>query len=539
MRMGKIFYPDFFNDVFGPIMQPGSSSCFAGTSRVGRVAGYTLKSDPLRVKILFNPGDHHMLDLGNMMDDRGYLGGLQDFAPDDIRLFSAHESARKAGISYEFGELESDNSHPGSVVFELEGRGGDTSSLTARSIGGGMIETYEINGFQIKWQADTFAVLAWGKDETVLRRASLIFNSSETVPVNTEVVHDSEGRKGFFWEFSRDPDRNKLKNIFEDAAEWRLFPALLPVVTTADRKPQLFRSVDEWQKAADERGISFLDAAIEYEKGFSGWDKEKIWDYFENISSILDNQIHSLEKTGYEKAEDTPNLPIYGKLWDKYAKAGRSLEDPLAQHILVHAFSTNAKLPGVKIVPGPMGTGGGYLYSALDAVREAKGYPHRKLVEGLVVAAGIGAIAYTRAHPSGASGCTGESGVCCAMGSAAVTWMAGGDGTAVDHAASMALQANLGLQCDPIPGGREFPCITRTLRAAITMPLYADLALAGMDPLVPYHEVLDAMEENYRKTPGDRLHGPLCGINCSPAARRCCQSLQTDLMGDKLRYEAG
>lgn len=111
--MGKIFYPDFFNDVFGPIMQPGSSSCFAGTSRVGRVAGYTLKSKPLRVKILFNPGDHHMLDLGNMMDDRGYLGGLQDFAPDDIRLFSAHESARKAGISYEFGELESDNSHPG------------------------------------------------------------------------------------------------------------------------------------------------------------------------------------------------------------------------------------------------------------------------------------------------------------------------------------------------------------------------------------------------------------------------------------------
>ena len=50
--------------------------------------------------------------------------------------------------------------------------------------------------------------------------------------------------------------------------------------------------------------------------------------------------------------------------------------------------------------------------------------------------------------------------------------LAGGDGNAVDRAASMALQANLGLPCDPIPGGREFPCITRTLRAAITMPLY-------------------------------------------------------------------
>jgi len=44
--MPKLFYPDFFNDVFGPIMQPGSSGSFAGTSRVGRIARYTLKSEP-------------------------------------------------------------------------------------------------------------------------------------------------------------------------------------------------------------------------------------------------------------------------------------------------------------------------------------------------------------------------------------------------------------------------------------------------------------------------------------------------------------
>ena len=36
--MGKIFYPDFFNDVFGPIMQPGSSGGFAGPIRIGNIA---------------------------------------------------------------------------------------------------------------------------------------------------------------------------------------------------------------------------------------------------------------------------------------------------------------------------------------------------------------------------------------------------------------------------------------------------------------------------------------------------------------------
>lgn len=96
--MAKLFYPDFFNDVFGPIMQPGSSSSFAGTSRVGRIARAALKSEPKRVKIAFNPSDRHLRVLGNMMDDRAYLGGLQDFATDDVRLFKAHEEAHTGYI---------------------------------------------------------------------------------------------------------------------------------------------------------------------------------------------------------------------------------------------------------------------------------------------------------------------------------------------------------------------------------------------------------------------------------------------------------
>jgi L-serine dehydratase len=123
-----------------------------------------LSSAPKRVRILFNPAGNHLLNLGNMMDDRGYLGGLQDFATDDVRLFSAHELARKAGISYAFGELEKDNRWPGSVTFLLEGKDGEKGTLVGQSVGGGMVCTYEINGFPVIWQADTYAVLAWDTD---------------------------------------------------------------------------------------------------------------------------------------------------------------------------------------------------------------------------------------------------------------------------------------------------------------------------------------------------------------------------------------
>ena len=238
---------------------------------------------------------------------------------------------------------------------------------------------------------------------------------------------------------------------------------------------------------------------------------------------------------GYENAIDTPNLPIYGKDWNRYQLSGSPLSDDLTRHIITHAMATNAKVPGVLIVPGPMGTGGGYLYSALSAVAEKLGASHERVIESLIVAAGLGAIAFTHCDASGNSGCVGESGICCAMGSGAVTWLAGGDGLQVERAASMALQANIGIPCDPIPGGREVPCITRTIRAAVTMPLYADMALCGMDPIIPYHEMLHAIDRHKAISSPECLHG---GVNVCSAACRCAEFLSGELMADKLKYEA-
>jgi L-serine dehydratase len=298
------------------------------------------------------------------------------------------------------------------------------------------------------------------------------------------------------------------------------------VVSRKDKGPQLFTTLEEWRQIAARDGAGFVEAAIAYERNSSGWTEKEIWDFFENIAAILDNQIHSLEKIGYEEAKDTALLPIYGRYWNRYAGKGPVISDGLTHHIIRHALSTNAKIPGVKIVPAPMGTGGGYLFSALDAVREQYGLSHKRLVESLVVAAGLGALAFTHTNASGEVGCVGESGVCCAMASGAVAWLCGGDGRAVENAASMALQANIGIPCDPIAGGLEFPCITRTIRAAVTAPLYADLALSGMDPLIPYHEMLGVIEKTHKTAAGDCLSGPRCGCNMAASAQECRARLE-------------
>ncbi len=77
-KMAKLFYPDFFNDVFGPIMQPGSSGGFAGPARIGNIARNLINETPEKVVIsLQNEDVGRFNSLGNFMTDRGYLGGLQ------------------------------------------------------------------------------------------------------------------------------------------------------------------------------------------------------------------------------------------------------------------------------------------------------------------------------------------------------------------------------------------------------------------------------------------------------------------------------
>jgi L-serine dehydratase len=463
-----LLYPDYFNDVFGPIMQPGSSGGFAAQCRIGYVARHLIKSEPKRVLFTIKQGGFGLASLVNFMGDYGLLGGILGFLPDDERLFDAHNIAQNRGISYSFEEKDLHLTFDDYVRVDISGTDGEHGYLIAESTGGGMIKVYEANGETLKWKGD--------KDLTLMCGLTL--------------------------------------------------PSVLPVITKDGKLPQLFTNCDEWRNAAKQEEISFLDAAVRYEQNSSLWSTEEIWTYFENIADILYKQIHSLETVGYDNAKETPNLPIYGKLWNKYISKANTANDELTTHIITHAMSVNAKLPGYKIVPGPMGTGGGYLFSAISAVADKKNTPHRRVVESLIIAAALGAIAFTHTRPTGRVGCVGESGICCAMASGAIAYLLGADSFAVENAASMALQANIGIPCDPIPGGKEFPCITRTIRAAVTAPLYAELAICGIDPLIPYHEVLDAIEYTYQTNPRDSLCGTVCGCCLTPTAKTLCENLK-------------
>ena len=96
---------------------------------------------------------------------------------------------------------------------------------------------------------------------------------------------------------------------------------------------------------------------------------------------------------------DTEFKPDFAGRWMKHAETPARVSDGVTAQTIKYAYGAGAGIPGVENVPGPMGGGAGYIYAALSAVQEARGLSDDDLLRGLFVAAGVGAIAYTRTEP--------------------------------------------------------------------------------------------------------------------------------------------
>src|SRR5438132_6865436 len=182
---------------------------------------------------------------------------------------------------------------------------------------------------------------------------------------------------------------------------------------------------------------------------------------------------------------------------------GRTFLDPLTIKAELYALSVmgeNSRM-GV-IVAAPTAGAGGVVPGMVLALEEERHIDAEKTVRALVVAGGIGSIIALSANISGAAGgCQNEVGVASAMGAAAVASLMGGSTHQSIHAAALALKNTLGLVCDPVGGLVEVPCVKRHALFAVHGLTAAQLALAGVESVIPMDEVVEAMVRIGRALP--------------------------------------
>lgn len=179
-----------------------------------------------------------------------------------------------------------------------------------------------------------------------------------------------------------------------------------------------------------------------------------------------------------------------------------------------------------KIVAAPTAGASGILPAVLIVGGEKKGFDDEKICRGLFTAGAIGCIIAKNACIAGASGgCQAETGSAAAMAAGALAELCGADVSTVLDAAAIALKNIMGLVCDPVGGLVECPCVKRNAIGAANAILSCDLALAGIKSLIPFDEVVTAMQ-----CVGCQMHSDLKetargGLAATPTAQKLLQKL--------------
>ena len=161
-----------------------------------------------------------------------------------------------------------------------------------------------------------------------------------------------------------------------------------------------------------------------------------------------------------------------------------------------------------RVVAAPTAGASGILPGTLTTLQELHNLPDRTIHEGLLIAAGVALIIETNASLSGAvGGCQAETGSAAAMAAAAIVYSLGGTVNQAFAAVAVTLQCMLGLVCDPVAGLVEVPCIVRNASAAAIAFAAAQIGIAGVDPVIPVdqcvqalNEVSESMETRYKET---------------------------------------
>jgi L-serine dehydratase len=258
---------------------------------------------------------------------------------------------------------------------------------------------------------------------------------------------------------------------------------------------------------------------LEWEMLENGQDQEKLISFTENIfNEMIDS---------YKSKLKNPDLSLTGwsgfntNKYNNYKNDGKSLMNNLFSKALLVSLSTSENNANMgKIVACPTAGSSGVVPGVLISLYEEKDIPKEKIVQSLIIAGAIGEFISKKSTLSGAAGgCQAEIGSACSMAAGAAVNALGGTPKQVENAAALALKFLMGLVCDPVGGFVEVPCIKRNPAASILALTSAEMALSGIESMIPFDEVTKAMAKVGRSMHEDLKETGKGGIAATKTAK--------------------
>jgi L-serine dehydratase len=255
----------------------------------------------------------------------------------------------------------------------------------------------------------------------------------------------------------------------------------------------LFESFSDWKVySAQHNNMSLPDVVLEYEKDQKGRSYEDTLRGLSAAWEVMKDAVRSgLEDDMVSRSGMINNG---GKKVFRYPKAVLSRE---FQNLIARALAAKEVNSCMgRVVAAPTAGASGIMPGVLFTLQEIHGIDDQKILEAMLLAAGIALIMEQKASISGAvGGCQAETGTAAAMGSGAIVYCLGGNIDEIFNAVAITVQCMLGLVCDPVAGLVEIPCVVRNASAAAIANSSAQIALAQVSSVIPVDEVIEAMGE--------------------------------------------
>jgi L-serine dehydratase len=254
----------------------------------------------------------------------------------------------------------------------------------------------------------------------------------------------------------------------------------------------LFESFEAWKNYCATNQMTLHQVVLEYEFSQKGRSHEDTLTGLHKAWDVMKDAV----RTGLEEDMTSRSGMINNGAKKVYRYPTPVLSREFQQLISRALAAKEVNSCMGRVVAAPTAGASGIMPGVLYTLQEIHHLDDHKIIDAMLIAAGIALIMEQKASISGAvGGCQAETGTAAAMGAGAIVFCLDGNIEQVFNAVAITVQCMLGLVCDPVAGLVEVPCVVRNASAAAIANSSAQIALADVSSVIPVDEVIEAMGE--------------------------------------------
>ena len=531
--MKEDFLPSILNDVIGPVMRGPSSSHTAASWRMAKVGMQILDEALDSALIELKLGSIWASNYREQGTALGMDGGLLGIDMTDERIVHTDRIAKEKGIRIEYQISQFEAGHTNTVRITLQGKSGKKIVLKAISIGGGMFEVTECNGFGVELRGDSYDMMIQAGPD--FEQKSL--DSISSLITGKQKIHLDARAGGTLIQLKSpqafEKNIQKIVSGLDGVEQVSLTEPVLPVVSGNEGEFG-FTDVASMFAYAQNKNYSLGELGLIYESNRSGLTREELMAKMNMLIEIIEGGIaKGLAGTSYKDRILHRQSHRIGQA----EQEGKIHAGPLVNRIISNVtalMEAKSAMEVIVAVPtaGSCGTFGGTVKAFCDTKKvgteeKVLAYFAGGLI-GVFFAMGPGFSAEEH-------GCQVETGAAACMVAAALVDLSGGDYRQAMSASSMALQNTIGLICDPVADRVEVPCLGKNVSAAMNALAASTMALSGFDPVIPLDQVIQTVKKVGRALPSSLCNSGKGGLAVTPRAKELKEMLAR-LDPDAVKY---